>query len=409
MNIFEQIIHDQGQRKREPTAKMSKDEAKALLLEGITTKDYDLVSLAVKNGARVRGAVDGTDLFVACLNNFDVSIFTLLFPNKTTSAHKDLTALIMEGDRNCLDYFSNNIIENFDLFNYHFRWDLKRNTNIHFVNWFNDHFDEYIAYGQTHSSFRNVPQSLSNVFLVLLSFAARMEHSKLVAHIAQKIDQEKPTPIDDWDFDALSCNLEDVAKIAKTIDSLPTADKNTVHTFFNLQKYSLGGDVWMDNALQRDPKHIETVLKSPAGCLYVENLLTKHQDAENFLNHSIINHCIPNLVQWQNVLRLKNVYQNWISSQNLNIVQHLVGYMTHPVHITTDKQVDDGDRKLIDTLLRINVGAFHTVYPRDHRLKDTTPFDNLPVELQSQVSKFGLQQHVGKTKPAKSQSGKRKI
>lgn len=82
MNIFEQIIHDQGQRKREPTAKMSKNEAKVLLLEGITKKDYDLVSLAVKNGARVRGAVDGHDLFVACLNNFDASIFTLLFPEK---------------------------------------------------------------------------------------------------------------------------------------------------------------------------------------------------------------------------------------------------------------------------------------------------------------------------------------
>lgn len=408
MNIFEQIIHDQGQRKREPTAKMSKDEAKTLLLEGITTKDCELVSLAVKNGARVRGAVDGIDLFVACLNNFDVSTFTLLFPNKTTSAHKDLMALIMEGDRNCLDYFSSNIIENFDLFNYHIRWELKRNTNTHFVNWFNDHLDEYIAYAQTYSSYRNMPHSQPNAFMVLLAFAARMEHSTLVAHIAQKIAQEKTTPID-WDFDALCCNLEDVAKMAQTIDSLPSAEKHTVYTFFNLQKHSLGGDVWMDNVLQRDPKYIETVLKSPAGCLYVEKLLTNQQDAENFLNESLINHCIPNLVQWQNVLRLKNVYQNWVSTQGLNIVQHLVGYMTHPAHIRADKKVDDCDRKLIDTLLRINAGGFHTVYPQYHCLKDTTPFDNLPVELQSQVSKFGLQQQIGKIKPAKSKSGKRKI
>lgn len=409
MNIFEQIIHDQGQRKREPTAKMSKNEAKVLLLEGITKKDYDLVSLAVKNGARVRGAVDGHDLFVACLNNFDASIFTLLFPEKKTSANKDLAALIMDGDRNCLDYFSKDVVENLDWFNYPLRWQLARNTNTHFVNWFYDHFDECMAYAQANSSFRNTPNALSAAYSVSLTFAARMQHSMLSAHIAQKISHNQIPPTNDWEFDVFSCDLEEVSNIAKTIDALPTADKNTVHAFFNLQTHSLGGDVWMDNVLQRNPKHIETVLKSPAGCLYVENLLTDHQVAEKFLNNSIIHNSVSDHVQWQNVLRLKNVYQNWVSSQNLNIVQHLVAYMTHPVNTILERTVDDSERKLVESLLRINPDAFHTTYPQDHRLKDTTPFDNLPVELQSYVSKFGLQQQVGNTKPSKSGSGKRKI
>ena len=402
MNIFEQIIHDQRQRKREPTAKMSKNEAKVLLLEGITKKDYDLVSLAAKNGARVRGAVDGHDLFAACLNNFDAPIFTLLFPDKTTSANKDLTALIMDGDRNCLDYFSKDIVENLDWFSYPLRWQLARNTNTHFVNWFHDHFDECMAHAQTHSPFRNTPNSLSSAYSVSLTFAGRMEHRALASHIAQKIAQEQIPPGDDWEFDACLSDLEDIAKIAKTIDSLSSADKDTVHTFFNLQKYFLGGDLWMDNALQRNPKNLETVLKSPAGCLYVEKLLTTDLDAENFLHQSIIHHSISKLVQWQNLLRLKNVYQNWVSSKNLNIVQLLADYMT----LETDKNVDDGDRKLVDALLKINADAFHTVYPHDHHLKDTTPFDNLPVELQSQVSKFTLQKTIGI--PASSKTHKKK-
>lgn len=406
MNIFEQIILDQEQRKREPVAKMSKNDAKALLLEGITTKDIALVSSAVKNGARVRGMVDGQDLFVACLKNFDLPIFQLLFPTQKTKTQKDLRVLTLEGDHDCLEYFATDLIERSDCFCYSFRSDLDRNSNIHFAHWMNDYFDEFIAHARQYSAFRNMPKSLSTTFMTVLKFAARMEHTHLTTQIAQKVAQQNISPVDDWEFDVFNCSLENVSKIAKTVDGLPQSEKNTVHNFFSLHKNSLGGDIWMDNALQRNLKHVETVLKSPAGCQYIEQRLTQADLAETFLNNTIIHHSIPQLVQWQNVLRLKNVYQNWTSSKNLNIVQHLIGYMLHPAHIKNEMNHPDNS-KLVDMLLRIDPNGFHTEFPEDHLLKGSTPFSCLSVELQAQVSKFTLQQHVGKSPLSKT--GKRKI
>ena len=408
MNIFEQIIHDQEQRKREPVAKMSKNDAKALLLEGITTKDAALVAAAVKNGARVRGMVDGQDLFVTCLKHFDLSVFQLLFPTQTIKSQKDLRVLTLEGDHNCLEYFSNDLIERLDGFSYSFRSDLERNTNIDFAQWMDDHLDEFIASARKHSVFRHMAKSLPTVFMVVLKFAARIEHTHLTTHIAQQVTRDKIPTVDDWEFDVFNCSLENVSNIAKTVDGLPFTEKNTVYDFFGLNNYSLGGNIWMDNALQRNLKHVETVLKSPAGCQYIEQRLTQPDIAENFLNNNIIHHSIPQLVQWQNVLRLKNVYQNWTSSRNLNIVQHLIGYMVHPAQIKNEMNHPENS-KLVDTLLRIDPNGFHIEFPEDHLLKGTTPFSCLSVELQAQVSKFILQQNVGKPTLPKAGTGKRKI
>lgn len=408
MNIFEQIIYDQEQRKREPSAKMPKNEAKALLLEGITTCDLELVSLAVKNGARVRGAVNGQDLFAVCLNHFNLPIFQLLFPDKKTKAHKDLMVLIMEGDVHCLEYFSDHLVHNLDCLNYLFRWHLDNNTNNNFANWLNDHFTALIANEKNHSRFRNTPNSLSSTLGSVLKFAARMGHTDLTVQVAQWVSAEQITAKDTIEFDVFNCSLENVADIAKTIDALPNNEKNTVYNFFDLQSYSLGGDLWMDNALQRNPKHVETVLKSPVGCQYVEQRLTQSNAAEEFLNKSIINYTTPNTVQWQNVLRLKNVYQNWISSKNLNIVQHLIGYINHPIHSQNDTERPDSD-KLVEVLLRINPEAFHCEFPDDHRLKGSTPFSALNNAHQAQVSKFTLQQNIGKPQSRKTNEGKRKI
>lgn len=408
MNIFEQIIHDREQRKREPSAKMPKNEAKALLLEGITNKDLQLVSLALKNGARVRGMAEGQDLFKACLNHFDLPIFQLLFPDQKTKAHKDIMLLITEGDANCLDYFSDHLIQKLDCLNYMFRWNLDNNTNCLFANWLSDHLNDVIAHEKAHSHFRNIPTSWTSSVEIILKFAARMEHSALTIQVAQWVQKDQLPPSNDFHSDPFNCSLEYVAKIAKTIDSLPINEKNTVYNFFDLQKYSLGGDIWMDNALQRNPKHVETVLKSPAGCQYVEQRLTQPNAAEDFLNRSIINHSIPNIVQWQNVLRLKNVYQNWTSSKNLNIVQHLIGYISHPIHSQNDIERADRD-KLVEVLLRINPNAFHCEFPDDHRLKGSTPFSTLNSKNQAHVSKFTLQQNVGKSRPKKLGEGKRKM
>lgn len=408
MNIFEQIIHDQEQRKREPVAKMSKNDAKALLLEGITSKDCALVTLALKNGARVRGMVDGQDLFAACLKNFDLPVFQLLFPDQTTKAHKDLTVLVMEGDLNCLNYFSNDLIKRLDCFNYTFRWSLDHNNNTNFATWLDTHLDAFIDNAEQHSTFRNIAGSMATTCMVALKFAARMEHVHLATQIARRVAKDNIPPVENWEFDVFNCSLEQVAKIANTIDALPPTEKNTVYEFFNLHAHTLGGDIWLDNALQRHSKHVETVLKSPAGCQYVEQRLTQPDAAEKFLNTNIIDHTIPNLVQWQNVLRLKNVYHNWTSSKNLNIVQHLIGYITHNAH--NDNILNHPDNhKLVDTLLRVNCNAFHAPFPSDHRLSGQTPFSHISVELQAQVSKFALQQQVGKSRPPKPGVGKRKM
>lgn len=399
MNIIEHIVHDQRQRKRETSYKMSKDEAKVLLLEGITTKNCELVSLAVKHGARVRGAVDGNDVFATCLNNFDASVFNILFPHHKIQANKDLMALIMNGNRNCLDYFSDHIVQNFDCFSHQFRYHISRNTNTEFAAWFNEHFDECMENAQKNSPFRTMSHSLGYAFLAALIFAARVEHAVLTTNIVQQIAKNSTDPVENFEFDVFSYTLDEICKIAKTIDALPPQDKKTAHAFLNLQHYSLGGDLWMDNVLQRNPKHLETVLKSPVGCLYVEQRLTQPQDAERFLNTIVINSWVPDLVQSNNILRLKNVYKDWISSENLNIVQHLIGYNSHPVHMKSEDHVDDSDRKLIDTLLHINVDAFHTPFPEKHRLKNSTPFDCLSVELQSQVSKFIIQKSVETARP----------
>lgn len=408
MNIFEQIIHDQEQRKREPSAKMPKNEARALLLEGITNKDLDLVSLAVKNGARVRGMVDGQDLFKTCLNHFDLPIFQLLFPDQKTKAQKDLMVLMMEGNSHCLDYFSKHLVQNLDCLNYMFHWNLDNNTNYVFATWLHTHLNDVIAHEKIHSSFRNTPNSWTNTIGIMLKFAARMEHINLTTQVAQWVITEQLPIKEHLDVDVFGCSLESVAKMAKTIDALPSTEKKTVYNFFNLQAYSLGGDLWLDNAVQRHPKHVETVLKSSSGCQYLEQRLTKSETAEDFLNKTIINYAIPNIVQWQNVLRLKNVYKNWISRKNLNIVQHLIGYISHPAHLQNEMERPDND-KLVEVLLRINPEAFHHEFPEDHHLKGSTPFSVLNSAHQAQVSKFGLQQNVGKSRPPKISKGTRKI
>lgn len=407
MNIFEQIIHDQEQRRRDSTVKMSKTEAQALLFDGLKNQDFELVSLAVKNGARVRGMVDGQDLFTVALGHFNLPIFNLVFPDKKIKALKDVHFLISEGDMQCLEYFSNDIFDKVDCCNYAFHWQLERNTNENFVQWLNTHFDDFIEYNKQNSKFRSLPQSFTTAFMIVLKFSARMECLDLVAKVVQRLVSESISSIERTDCNVFDTSLDNIAKIAHTIDTLPENLKNTAHTFLNLEKYASGGDLWMDNAVQRNPKHIETVLKSSAGCQYVEKMLAQPKNAENFLYNCITDRSIPNLTQWYNIFRLKNVYKDWISEKGLNIVQHLTSYAFH--RVTVDDFSSGEHKKLVDVLLRINPNAFHEPFPQSHEHAGTTAFDKLPADLQSKVSKFSLQQEVGATRSIKTHKVQRKM
>lgn len=394
MTILEQILSDKEQRRRNPSEKMAKADAQAMLLEGIQTQDLSLVQTAVKNGARVRGVVDGQDLFAACLENFNFGILNTLYSSAKSLPQKNLLYLLENGSAECLDYFSPLLIKDFDVFHYSCRYAIERTKNPHFVQWLSAYFDILLDNARANSAYKNIPTILNATLTVFAGFAGRMGSVNLMCKTAQcvidHLANENATDI----RMCFAMNLENVLSLQKTVCQLPSNLRNRMEAFLGVAAFSHTPEPWISAVIHHAPQHLESILKSPAGCSHVESQLSTPKIAEDFLHTTILSPYPSHSTQAYNVLRLKSVYSNWTSQEGRNIIQVLAqafGFTRDPEYQHYNVNTVEM-KKLVGVLLRINADGFHTPYPNGDQNK--TVFDYLPAPIQAQVSKFFLTQSV---------------